>query len=233
MIITYKIKHNKDFSAELKKAKQIAEFAIKTRSMSSKDVACFGLKSIISNQILRKYSRNKKIKNVSHVNLIIPNHGIHVNKEKRHIEIPSLKLILPYHFPNSFTKINQIEIDENYAYVSVSIKEPKPIDANMFIGVDRNTTSHVAVVANPDTGKVYKLGKEALHIHNKYKGMRRKLQKAGKFGVLKKIKSRERNIIKEINHKVADKIVEIAKESNAGIKPVSYTHLTLPTNREV
>ena len=53
MIITYKIKHNKDFSAELKKAKQIAEFAIKTRSMSSKDVACFRLKAI-SNQILRK-----------------------------------------------------------------------------------------------------------------------------------------------------------------------------------
>ena len=52
MIITYKIKHNKDFSAELKKAKQIAEFAIKTRSISSKDVACFGLKSIISNRSL-------------------------------------------------------------------------------------------------------------------------------------------------------------------------------------
>jgi len=46
MITTYKIKHNKAFSAELKKAKQIAEFAIKTRSMSSKDVVCFGLKLI-------------------------------------------------------------------------------------------------------------------------------------------------------------------------------------------
>ncbi|MGC9011055.1 MAG: RNA-guided endonuclease InsQ/TnpB family protein, partial [Candidatus Micrarchaeia archaeon] len=36
--------------------------------------------------------------------------------------------------------------------------------------------------------------------------------------VLKKIKSRERNIIKDLNHKVANKIVEIAKEANAGIK---------------
>ncbi|MGC8649310.1 MAG: RNA-guided endonuclease TnpB family protein, partial [Candidatus Micrarchaeia archaeon] len=85
MILTFKIKHNKDFSAELKKAKQIAEFAIKTRTQSSKDVACFGLKSIISNQILRKYARNKRIKQVKRVNLIIPNQGIMVDKEKRHI----------------------------------------------------------------------------------------------------------------------------------------------------
>jgi len=47
--------------------------------------------------------------------------------------------------------------------------------------------------------------------------MRRKLQKSGRFGVLK-IKSRERNIVKDLNHKVAKKIVEIAKEANAGIK---------------
>jgi len=62
MIQTYKIKHGKDFDGELLLAKKVAEYGINNRSISSKDVRHIGLKSIISNQILRKYSRNRKIK---------------------------------------------------------------------------------------------------------------------------------------------------------------------------
>ena len=218
MILTYKTKHNRNFSAELKKAHRIAEFALRTRAQSSKDVACFGLKSLISNQILREYSRNKKLKRVGRVNLIIPNQGITERKEEHKIWIPSLKLQLRYRFPNNFKKINQIEVDEEYAYISVYAEEQKPIIANNYIGVDRNTTGHIAVAANPDTGKVLKLGKEVLHIHNKYKNIRKRLQKKGKFGLLKKIKHRESNRITDINHKVADKIVDYARENNSGIK---------------
>ncbi|CAC11617.1 transposase related protein [Thermoplasma acidophilum] len=218
MILTFKIKHGRDFSAELKKAKQIAEFAVKTHTLSSKDVKQFGLKSIIANQILRKYSRNKQIKKVKSVKLTVPNQGIKVDKEKREIYIPSLKLTLTYMFRNDFEKINQIEIDECYAYVSVNIPEKKMIEPKKWIGIDRNATGHIAVVADPQTGKIWKLGKKAEHIHNKYKAIRKKLQKKKKYKLLKKIKDRESRIVRDLNHKVSKKIVEIAQGENAGIK---------------
>ena len=38
MLLAYKIKHNRNFSTELGKARQIAEVAMRTRTQSSKDV---------------------------------------------------------------------------------------------------------------------------------------------------------------------------------------------------
>lgn len=217
MILTYKLKHNRDFSDELRKAKQVAEFGIKNRTLSSKDVKQFGLKSVISNQILRKYVRNKKVKSVSSVQLTIPNQGVKVDKKDRKITIPCLKLVLDYQFPD-FEKINQIEIGKEYACVSVTIPDIELQKVNNYIGVDRNVVGHIAVAANPATGKVWKLGKKGLHIRNKYKNIRKTLQKQGKYRKVKQIKDRESRIVKDLNHKISRKIVEIAKENNCGIK---------------
>jgi len=216
MILTFNIKHGRDFSTELRKAKQIAEFALKTHTLSSKDVKQFGLKSIIANQILRKYSKNKTIKRVNHVNLTIPNQGVRVDKGKREICMPSLKLTLNYNFRNDFEKINQIELDGQYAHVSVSVPEKPMIEPKVWVGVDRNTTGHIAVIANPQAGKVWKLGKGAEHIHKKYREIRRRLQKGTKYRPLKKIRNRESNIMEGLNHKVSRKIVEIARKTMQG-----------------
>jgi putative transposase len=225
LILTYKLKHSKDFSEQLTKAKQIAEFAVKTRSKTSSDVKHIGLKSMIANQILRKYGRDKKTKRVRRVNLIIPNQGISIDKALKLITIPCLKLKLCYHF-SGFEKVNQIEIDKEYAYVSVTIPESQSDNNQGVIGIDLNTTGHVAVVSNPDTGKVWKLGKEANHIALKYREIRRKLQKKGKYRKVKKIKDRQSRLIRNLNHHISKKIVQLAKQNNAGnIKMEKLTHI--------
>jgi len=218
MILTYKVKHNRDFSDELRKAKEIADFAVKYRTQSSKDVKHIGLKSVIANQILRKYGRNKRIKKARKVNLVVPNQGIKVDKNKRMITLPCLKLSFKYLFPNKFTKINQIEIGKENIYVSVSVPEKEPIKVDTYMGVDLNATGHIAVLANPESGKVLKMGKNAGHIHKKYKHLRKQLQKAGKYRKVKQIKNRESRIIKDINHKISKKIIQVAKENKAGIR---------------
>lgn len=95
MILTYKVKHKKDYSKELAIAKKIADFAILNRDkLSSKYVAHLGLKSMIANQILRKYGRNYKAKNVRSVKLIVPSQGLRVNNNT--LTIIPLKLQLPF-----------------------------------------------------------------------------------------------------------------------------------------
>ncbi|MFW6120663.1 MAG: RNA-guided endonuclease InsQ/TnpB family protein [Petrotogales bacterium] len=218
MILTFKVKHHRDFSHELQLARKVAKFALKTGSRSSKDVKHIGLKSMIANQILRKYSKDKKLKKVRNVVLTIPNQGIHVVKDNRQIRIPSLKLELEYQFPNNFKRINQIEINKEFVFVSVTVDEPSTRKVDGYIGVDRNTTGHIAVAGNPSTGKVLKLGKQAEHIHKKYKNIRRSLQKKGKYGMVKKIKNRESNIVRDLNHKISRKIVDTADREDVGIK---------------
>lgn len=229
MILTYKIKHKKDFMDELIKAQKIAEYAVSHKrdfkSLSTKYVKDIGLKSLIANQILRKYGRNKKIKKIKkdRVKLIIPNQGIKVNKDYNEIYIPSLNLKIKYYFPNDFEKINQIELDNTYCYVSVTIPENPEITTNHYIGVDLNTTGHIAVVADPNTGKVLKLGKKGDHIHRKYSNIRKNLQKNGKYKKIKQLKNRENRIVKDLNHKVSRTIVDFAKNSNAGIRLENLT----------
>lgn len=217
MILTYKLKHGKDFSDQLRKAKKIADFAIKTKSNSSKDVRHIGLKSAIANQILRKY-RRRGIKKITSVKLTIPGQTIKFDECMRTAKIHCLDLELDCKYLSKFQKIRQIEIGKTFAHISVDLTEQETKHATKFIGVDCNTTGHAAVVAVPHTGKIHKLGKAAIHTHIKYKEIRKRLQKQGKFSLLKKIKNKESRIIKNINHCMSKKIVEIAVSEKCGIK---------------
>jgi len=93
LIKTFKLKHSLDLELDLRKARQVAEFALKTRTLSTADVKQFGLRSRIAQGILRKYSRNKKLKEVGSVKLTINNPtGFSVDNEWN-VSIPDVKLV--------------------------------------------------------------------------------------------------------------------------------------------
>jgi putative transposase len=210
------IKHLRDFSEELLKARKVAELAVKYGFRSTAQVKHIGLNSVIANQIIRKYRRNSNIKKVSRVCLTVPGQSIRHNPTTKTIYVSSLKLTLQYVF-SGFTKINQIEVGKEYATVSVTVPENEQIQPTSWLGVDRNTTGHCCVVSNPKTGKTLKLGKIAYHIHKKYKSQRRRLQKKRKFRVVKKIRNRESRIVRDLNHKISRKVVDYALKNSSGI----------------
>lgn len=214
MILTYKVKHFRDFSDELKKAKKVANFGIVNRDrLSSKFVKHMGLKSTIASQILWKYGRNRKCKTISSVNLIVPGQGVKRNKDELSISCLKLKLTLE----KPFLKVNQVELDDKYALVSVTVPDAKEFKEEVTIGVDRNTTGHVAVAAILETGKVFKFGKSALHTHLKYKHIRKSMQSRGKFRKLVTVKRRESNITRNLNHEMSRSIVDLAVKEKGRI----------------
>jgi putative transposase len=211
-VLTYKVKHFTELGAEIIKAHKVALFAVKTKSRSSKDVKHIGLKSAIANQILKKYSSNKQIKHVKSVKLTVP--GLRIKVNVRGIYIPCLRLEIP--FVQKVLKVNQVELDAVYAYISCTVQdvsETVPID---YIGVDRNATGHAAVCSIDK--KVLKMGKRSLHIRNKYYLMRKNAQKKGQYKFLKKIRHKESCIIRDICHKMSRKVVDIAVTKGYGIK---------------
>ena len=220
MLLTYNVKHCLDLSDELEKGREVAEAAIRSsKFLSSKDVSYIGLKSMISNQIIRKYGSVKTIKKVHNIVLPVPGQGI-VNK-KDSIYVPCLKCTLPFH--HNADKINYIEFGKEYAHITYTITEQPEYVPERTLGVDRNTTGHVAVVSCPETGKVYKYGKQCAHIRKKYSSLRGNAQKHGskknrhKFRKAKIYKQREKNITKNLNHHISKAIVTNAKEQRASI----------------
>jgi len=230
MILTYKVKHNRNLSVELEKGRQVALFALETKSRSSKDVKHIGLKSAIANQILKKYSSNKKLKRISSVKLAVPSQSIKFDGGQ--IKIPCLKMEID--FNKDIEKINQIELDKEFAYISCTVKEEEKIQAESWIGVDLNTTGHCCVASDPKSGKVLKLGKVANHTHKKYKNIRRKLQKKKKFKSVKTLKNKESRVVRDLNHKISNKIVMEAKDKKSGIvlEDLKDIRKTAKTNRK-
>lgn len=216
MILTYKVKHNTDLTVLLHKGMQVAEFGITNKNSTSKNVKHFGLPSAVSNFILRKYCRSKTLKQVRNIKIGLPNQSCRV-LDTILVLVPLKIQIDISHLP-IFDKVNCVELGKEYAYISVTVKEESGYIPTLSLGVDRNSTKHIVVAGLSDGSLVRKMGKQAPHIHRKYKNIRTRLQKLGRHRIIKKIKNRESNIVRDLNHKISKELVRIAQLKNADIK---------------
>ncbi|MEN6609260.1 MAG: RNA-guided endonuclease TnpB family protein [Methanoregulaceae archaeon] len=87
-----------------------------------------------------------------------------------------------------------------------------------WIGVDLNTTGHIAVIAHPGTGRIMKLGKNAGRIHAKYEKLRDNFGKHKKVKKLHKIENRESLMLQDLVTKISRQVVYCAQTLHAGIK---------------
>jgi putative transposase len=95
---------------------------------------------------------------------------------------------------------------------------PSALRATRWIGVDLNTTGHVAVAADPHSGKVMKLGKNTCYVRSHSSHNCTKLYKEGKLWKLKRFKSREKKTFKAALHAISRQIVSFAESLGSGIK---------------
>jgi len=95
---------------------------------------------------------------------------------------------------------------------------PATLREARWIGVDLNTTGHVAVAADTVSGKTMKLGKNIHYNHRQSSKNCTKLWKEGKLWKLKKVKSRERKTFKSALNAISRQIVSFAESLGSGIK---------------
>lgn len=176
MILTYKVKHGQNFNLELTKARQVAEYAVSHRGkLSSKSVKEYGLKSVISNQVLRKYSRSLS-NDVKNVKLTLPGcacqmidgmHGIiyisalglylkldKLNQLKHISQVNHLWHLMKLNqYGVVYKRIAQIELDDTYAYIGVEVE---PLAARDFDNKVSVYISRGKVTCASKRGKVIK-----------------------------------------------------------------------------
>lgn len=206
------------------KSKVEVEKMLQDRSKRSSkfypEIPCVVAKGLIS-----KYQKNKKCKKIS--NLVLPicgDKGKQVKIVEGGLRIPALfkKEVVPLRFPRPIDGfVRQVEFfrrDKSWfmSYQYNVKKEQTVVITNSYIGVDRNSVGNVVSVAMPD-GATKLIGPSTAGIAKNFRNRRAKLQSKGKKEALKKIKRKQSDTIRDINHKVSRAVVNLASKHRSAI----------------
>lgn len=221
-------KFRRQINKYIKVARRIANYCIKPNvkftKLTSADVKRFGkLNSGIANQIIRKYKGNIKCKKISNVNLTIPacstssSPSIVYDKVKTKLTIKPLKLNLRWKCPIDFEKINQVELNNKFAFICATVADEKKKKYKECIGVDLNIRHNLATVGYKKKNKCTFLGKGYIYGRVKFKEIRRRYQKQGRLNRIKQMGSKESRVMNDLNQKISKQIIDIAIKREANI----------------
>jgi len=199
------------------KALNAARGMIKDRSLSSskhwKTIPC-----VIAKSLIAKYQRNPKCKNIK--SLVIPicgDKGKQVKTVEGGIRVPALfgKAVIPAKLPWPVVGfVRQVEFlkRDGRWLMSVCANTPcdRRIDVMGVVGVDRNSVGNVAVMADIQTGKVFKLGIDPAGTKRCFRGRRGNLQREGKNALLTKTRRNQSRRMTYENHRASRTVVDYA-----------------------
>lgn len=175
---------------------------------------------------------SRTVEQVSHVKLTIPRNGDGIRIMDPHrIYVPCIKAnIACWHDLSGIERIDQIEVDNRYYYITFEVSEDEQYVPAGFVGIDLNATGHSAVIAVND--KILKRGKQAPHIKRIYAAIRKKLRRKRQYATLKRINNREARRSRDLNHKLSREVVDLAKTKQMGIRLENLSRIRERTNQK-
>ena len=87
-----------------------------------------------------------------------------------------------------------------------------------WIGVDLNSTGHLAVVSHPDTQGVFFYGEDIQVLHRRFSLTIEKCRRSGRHKQARRLKHREHNLMREMCMSVGQELILKARLLGAGIK---------------
>ena len=188
------------------------------RSLSSSKYYGDLVPCVVAKSLISKYQRNPKCQRVW--NLVIPicgDKGKQIKLAQGGIRIPALfkKAVLPVSWPYQLVgHVRSVELfrREGEWFASICYNTPKLSmpPSNGVIGVDRNSVGNIAVLADPQTGVVRKLGICPARTKFVFRRRRKNLQRAGKTRLLKKLYRKQRCRMSYENHRATRAVVDYA-----------------------
>jgi len=173
---------------------------------------------VIAKSLIAKYQRNEKLVTVS--NIVLPICGDkdkQIKLEKSGLKIPALfkKAILPVVFPKPVHGfVRSIEFFKRKGVWLASICYNTPahelVDVEGVIGVDRNSVGNVAVLADPQNGKVLHLGFNPAATKYNWRRRRANLKSKGFRRTLRNLSRKQSRRTTHENHIVSKQIVSYA-----------------------